>query len=78
MDTTGLEKNAANYVPLTPLSLLQRTARVYPHRTALIYNNLKRSWKEVSERCQQLAAALQKNGIEPGDVVSFVAANTPE
>lgn len=78
MDMTGLEKNAANYVPLTPLSFLRRAARVYPHRTAIIYNDKRRTWGEIYARCGRFAAALKKNGVGRGDVVSFVAANTPE
>ncbi len=78
MDMTGLDKNPANYVPLTPLSFLRRAARVYPHRDAAIYNGRRRSWGEVFARCGRFAAALKKSGIGRGDVVSFVAANTPE
>ncbi|MGU9951823.1 MAG: AMP-binding protein [Gammaproteobacteria bacterium WSBS_2016_MAG_OTU1] len=78
MNLEGLEKNAANYVPLTPLSYLVRAARVYPHRTATIYNKRRQTWGEVFRRCKNFAAALQKNNIQRGDVVSLVAANTPE
>lgn len=78
MDLSGLGKNPANYVPLTPLSFLYRAARVYPHRAATIYRGETRTWGEVFSRCKQIAAALQKRGIGRGDVVSLVAANTPE
>ncbi len=78
MDMSGLDKCAANYAPLTPLSFLRRTARVYPHRAATIYNGKRRTWGEIYERCGRFAAALRKNGIGRGDVVSFVAVNTPE
>ena len=78
MDTTGLEKSPANYTPLTPVSFLRRAARVYPHRTALVYGDMRRTWGEVYSRCGQFAAALKQSGIKKGDVVSFVAANTPE
>ena len=78
MNLEGLEKNDANYVPLSPLSFLLRAARVYPHRTATIYNGKKRTWQEVHKRCMQFAAALKKNDIGKGDVVSILAVNTPE
>ena len=78
MDLSGLKKNPANYVPLSPVSFICRTARVYPHRPATIYGDKTRNWGEVFLRCKRFAAALQKRGIGRGDVVSFVAANTPE
>lgn len=73
----GLEKNAANHVPLTPLGFLDRTADVYPDRTAIIHGNFKQTWGEIRERCYRLASALVKWGIEPGDTVSIIAPNTP-
>lgn len=73
----GLEKNAANHVPLTPLGFLDRTADVYPDRTAIIHGNFKQTWGETRERCYRLASALVKWGIEPGDTVSIIAPNTP-
>lgn len=78
MDGTGLEKTAANYVPLSPLSFLLRTARVYPHRTAVIYGDKRYNWADLKRRCGLLAAALARRGVRRGDVVSYVAANTPE
>ena len=77
MDTSGLHKTTANYAPLTPLSFLRRAARVYPQRTALIYNNKRLTWSDVYVRCRRLAAALRQCGISSGDVVSFVAPNVP-
>lgn len=73
-----LEKNAANYVPLTPLSFLQRTADVYPQRTSLIYNNRRYTWAETRKRCTQLASSIAKRGIGKNDTVSLFAFNTPE
>ena len=78
MDLSGLEKNPANYVPLSPVSFIRRAARVYPHRAATIYNGKTRSWSETFSRCKRFAAALAKRGIGRGDVASFVAVNTPE
>ena len=78
MDMTGLEKNAANYIPLSPLTFLQNTARVYPQRTAIRYGERAYDWATVYARCRQLAAAFTARGIREGDVISYVAANTPE
>ncbi len=78
MDETGLQKNRANYVPLSPLSFLRRTARVYPQRIAVIDGDARRTWAQTYSRCAQAAAALAKRGIGEGDVVSFVAMNIPE
>ncbi|TDN69966.1 AMP-binding protein [Paraburkholderia sp. BL10I2N1] len=73
----GLEKNAANHVPLTPLTFLDRTADVYPERTAIIHGDFRQTWAETRERCYRLASALVLLGIEPGDTVSIIAPNTP-
>lgn len=73
----GLDKNAANHVPLTPLRFLDRTADVYPHRTAVIHGAFRQSWAETRDRCYRLASALVKQGIQPGDTVSIIAPNTP-
>lgn len=75
---TGLDRNDANYVPLTPLSLIRRTARVYPERTAIIHGELRRTWAETYRRCQQLASALSKHGIGRDDTVAIMAPNVPE
>ena len=73
----GLEKNAANHVPLTPLTFLDRTADVYPNRTAIIHGDFRQTWAKTRERCYRLASALVQLGIEPGDTVSIIAPNTP-
>jgi fatty-acyl-CoA synthase len=74
----NLDKNAANYVPLTPLTFIRRTAEVYPERTAVIHGNLKRTWKQTYERCVRLASALKRRGIGLGDTVSLMGPNIPE
>lgn len=74
----GLDKNAANYAALTPLSFIERAASVYPNRTAVIYGDLRRSWAETYQRCQQLASALIKRGIGEGDTVAVMLPNIPE
>ena len=76
-DESGLEKNEANYVPLTPLSHLRRASTVFSDRTAVIYGSHRKSYSEYYQRCSQLASALEKIGIKPGDVVATVLPNTP-
>jgi fatty-acyl-CoA synthase len=74
----GMQQNPANFVPLTPLSFLDRIKDVYPDYEALIYKKRIYTWKQVYERCTRFASALSKMGIGKGDVVSVMAANTPE
>lgn len=73
----GLEKNPANHVPLTPLTFLDRTADVYPQRTAIIHGEFRQTWATTRERSYRFASALVQLGIEPGDTVSIIAPNTP-
>jgi fatty-acyl-CoA synthase len=72
-----LDKNAANFQPLTPLSFLQRSAAVYPDRTAIIHGRSRVDYKTFYARCRQLGSALAKRGIGKGDTVSVLLANTP-
>ncbi len=74
----SLDKNAANYVPLTPLSFIERAKDVYPGYTALVYGGRVYSWLETYNRCLKFASALERHGIGVGDTVSILAANTPE
>ena len=76
-DESGLEKKEANYVPLTPLSHLRRASTVFSDRTAVIYGSHRKSYFEYYQRCSQLASALEKIGIKPGDVVATVLPNIP-
>ena len=76
-DESGLEKNGANYVPLTPLSHLRRASTVFSDRTAVIYGSHRKSYSEYYQRCSQLASALKKIGIKPGEVVATVLPNIP-
>jgi fatty-acyl-CoA synthase len=73
----GLDRTPANFVPLTPLRFLDRTADVYPDRTAIVHGAFRQSWAQTRERCYRLASALVKRGIAKGDTVSIVAPNTP-
>jgi fatty-acyl-CoA synthase len=64
--------------PLTPLSLLERTLRVFPNKTAVIYGDVRRSYAEFGEDVGRFAGALVRAGVEPGDRVAFLAPNLPE
>ena len=75
---TNLDKNKANFVPVTPLSFLQRAKDVYPKYEALVYEDRKYTWSEIYKRCIKFASALEKIGIGKGDTVSVLAFNTPE
>ncbi|NRP11353.1 Long-chain-fatty-acid--CoA ligase [Aliiroseovarius sp. xm-m-379] len=75
-DETGLEKNAANFVPLTPLSHLRRAATVFADREALVYGKLRLTYRNYHERVTRLAGALAARGIRPGDVVATLLPNT--
>ncbi|MFZ0066314.1 MAG: acyl-CoA synthetase [Pseudolabrys sp.] len=74
---TDLERNPANYQPLTPLGFLERAAAVFPSHTAIIHGPMRRSYAEFYARARQLASALSKRGIKRGDSVSVFLANTP-
>jgi fatty-acyl-CoA synthase len=74
----GLDKNAANYVPLSPVSFLLRSAAVYPNRLAVAYGERRYSWRAALERCRRLASALAARGIGRGDTVAVMAPNIPE
>ena len=73
----GLERNEANYTPLSPLSLLARTAHVYPDRVAVIHGDWQLTWREVFARCRRLASALKAQGIAAGDTVAAMLPNVP-
>ncbi len=72
-----LDKNSANYAPLTPLSFLARAAVVYPHKAAVIDGTRRVTYSELHVRCRRLASALRRHGIGAGDTVSIIAPNTP-
>ena len=72
-----LERNAANHQPLTPLSYLERAARVYPSRTAIIHGVQRVDYGTFYRRTRQLASALSLRGIGKGDTVSVMLSNTP-
>jgi fatty-acyl-CoA synthase len=74
---TNLDRNPANYQPLTPLTYLSRSALIFPDHTAIVHGDLKRSYRDFYTRSRQLASALAKRGIGRGDTVSVMLANTP-
>jgi len=74
----GLDKNAANYVPLTPIGFLLRSTAVYPNRLAVAYGERRYRWRETLERCRRLASALAARGVGRGDTVAVMAPNIPE
>ncbi|WP_439154232.1 AMP-binding protein [Yoonia sp.] len=76
-DETGLGRSAANHVPLTPLSHLQRAAAVFAGREALVYGPTRLTYTQYYRRVTQLASALSKVGIAPGDVVATILPNIP-
>ena len=73
-----LDKNRANYTPLSPLSFLQRAAEVYPDLPSIIHGSRRYTWSDTLNRCKRLASALTAAGIDAGDTVSIIAPNIPE
>ncbi|MGH7046929.1 MAG: acyl-CoA synthetase [Stellaceae bacterium] len=74
----GLDKNRANFVALSPIGFLERSAAVYPDRPAIVYGGRRYSWSEAFERCRRLASALAAHGVGRGDTVAVMAPNIPE
>jgi fatty-acyl-CoA synthase len=72
-----LDRNPANFQPLTPLTFLERSAAVFSDHTAIIHGPLRRSYAEFYARARRLASALAERGIKRGDTVSVLLANTP-
>ncbi len=72
-----LDRNPANYSPLTPLSFLERAAHVYPDRPAIVHGDFRATWRESYARCRRLASALQRRGIAGGDTVAVMLPNIP-
>jgi fatty-acyl-CoA synthase len=74
----GLEKNPANFQPLTPLLFLSRAAAVFPDHTAVVHGERSYTYRELYLRSRRLASALARRGIGRGDTVSVMAPNVPE
>ena len=74
---TNLDKNTANFQALTPLSFIERTASTFPHRTAVIHGDIRRTWAETYARCRRLASALEGHGLKKGETVAAMLPNVP-
>nr|GFB77113.1 AMP-binding, conserved site-containing protein [Tanacetum cinerariifolium] len=64
----GVVRSLANYVPLSPISFLERAAKVYRDRTSVVYGSIKYTWEETHRRCVKLASSLNRLGVARGDV----------
>ncbi len=74
---TGLDRNQANFAPLTPLTFIERAAYVYPNRVAIVHGAQRQTWAETYARCRRMASALTRHGIGPNDTVAVIAPNIP-
>ena len=74
----GLDKRSANFVPLSPIGFLERSAMVYPGKTAVVHGPRRTTYAELYARCRRLAGALAGRGVGAGDTVSLMAPNVPE
>ncbi len=72
-----LDKNPANYQPLTPVTFLERSARVFPDHPAIIHGRIRRSYRDFYARSRKLASALSRAGVGKDDTVAIICANTP-
>ena len=73
----NLEKNEANYAPLSPISFLTRSANIWPDKIAWIHGNKNNTYKQLLDRCSSIASGLVKTGISKGDTVSAILPNVP-
>jgi len=74
----GLDKNAANFVALSPVSFVERTAEVFGDLPAVIHGQRRYTWTQTRQRSARLAAALRASGVLRGSTVSAMLSNTPE
>jgi fatty-acyl-CoA synthase len=74
---SDLDRNPANFQPLTPISFLARAAAVFPTQIAIVHGDLRRDYAQFYARSRRLASALAARGIKRGDTVSVMLANTP-
>src|SRR5262247_458887 len=73
----GLDRTPANYVPLTPLSFIARSAAVYPDHISAVYEGRSFTWAQTFERCRRFASYLASKGIGEGDTVAAMLPNVP-
>lgn len=74
---TNLDRNDANFAPLSPISFLERTASVFPERDAWVHGSESATYRQFRERCHRFASALEQRGVQPGDTVAVMLPNTP-
>ncbi|MCD6663031.1 MAG: acyl-CoA synthetase [Comamonas sp.] len=72
-----LDRNSANFAPLTPLSFIERAAEVYPDRLAVVHGDARQTWSETYARCRRLASSLRRAGVGKNDTVAVMLPNTP-
>lgn len=77
MAKEGTVRCPANYIPLTPITFLERSAVVYADQKAVIYGEKTYTWKQTRDRCIRLASALTQHHISQGDIVAVLAPNVP-
>src|ERR1035437_9060982 len=73
-----LERNAANFVALSPISFVERSAEIFGDLPAVVHGQRRYNWAQTRERSARLAAALRAHGVERGSTVSVMLPNTPE
>jgi len=73
----NLDRNAANYVPLSPVGHLARAAAIFPDHVAVIHGRRRMDYAETLARCRRLGSALQRRGVKPGATVAILAPNIP-
>jgi fatty-acyl-CoA synthase len=73
----GLDRNQANYTPLTPLTFIERAAYVHPDHPSVVHGEQRFTWRETYARCRRLASALERRGIGRNDTVAVMAPNIP-
>ena len=73
----GLDKNGANFVQLSPLTFMERSASVYPNKLSVVHGDVKYTWSQTYERCRRLASALNKHGVGKNDTVAVMLPNIP-
>ncbi|WP_256213606.1 AMP-binding protein [Sphingobium sp. YR768] len=77
LDADYLQRREANFQPLTPINFLLRSAQVFADRTAIIYGDIRYSWREYERRCRRLASAIRDAGVRSGETVAVLSPNTP-
>ncbi len=77
MNDAGLERNAANFVPMTPVSFLERAALIWPDKIAVRHGARTFTYREIEARCRRFASALARRGVGRGDTVAIIAPNVP-